>query len=574
VDLSALPVPSTIHALLASRLDQLTAADRGALECASVEGRVFHRGAVAALSSGTAGDEVERCLSSLVRKELIRPDRPTFADEEAYRFRHLLIRDGAYNSIPKERRASLHEGFADWLEQRRGAGSAESVEILGYHLEQATRYRSEIGAYDSAAQALAVRGARHLASAGLLACSRGDEAAMASFLERAASLHPADTMERIQLLPELGRALTRTGEFRQAETVLVEATEQARAAGDRALELDALLAQQMLQNLTGRELAAERAIPLARRAISVFAELGDQVGLARGWSEMGIQHAKHGRLSEGERAVQKQIDHALRAQDPRVRPNFGLLARIIAEGTTPVRRALERCEQLLARVRGPREQASIFEVRGELRAMLGDFAAARADVIAAESAAREFGLKEWAASLSMRLGDVELLAGKPAAAEETLRPGCETLQQIGDVSHFSSAAARLARALYEQRRYEEAFQAAKNSEKAAADDDLDPQVLSRMTRAKVLARREQFELAERLAREAVRMSEPTDLLYLRAAALADLAEVLRLAGRQKEAAFTLQQAIRLYERKGNVVSAARARTELSQLGRFQLPARS
>jgi class 3 adenylate cyclase/predicted ATPase/DNA-binding SARP family transcriptional activator len=563
------PVPPTIQALLAARLDLLDPGERSVLEHGAIEGRVFHRSTVETLSDGDG--ELSRKLASLVRKELVRADNPQLAGEDAYRFRHQLIRDAAYDALPKAIRAELHERFAHWLEER-GTRLVEQDEHLGFHLEQATRYRREIGAFDSAARALSARGARHLTSAGLLACSRGDEAAMAHFLERAASLHPADSMERIELLPELGRALTRTGEFRRAESVLVEATEQARAAGDRALELDALLAQQMLQNLTGRELAAERAIPLARRAISVFAELDDRVGLARGWSELSIQHAKHGRLSEGERAVQKQITHALHAQDPRVKPNFGLLARNIAEGVTPVRRALERCEQLLARVRGPREQASVYEVRGELRAMLGEFAAARADVAAAESAATEFGLKEWAASLSMRLGDVELLAGNPAAAEQTLRPGCETLQQIGDLSHFSSAAARLARAFYEQRRYEEAFQTAKKSEEAAADDDLDPQVLSRMTRAKVLARWERFELAERLAHEAVRMSEPTDMLNLRATALADLAEVLCLAGRPTEAASTLRQAIHLYDKKGNVVSAAKARTQLSHLGPLEPPA--
>jgi predicted ATPase/class 3 adenylate cyclase len=586
IDLSAVHVPPTIHALLAARIDQLTASDRAVLERAAVEGRTFHRGAVVALMDDASEDQIGRCLLSLVRQELIRPDRSHFADEEAYRFRHGLIRDAAYDSVPKERRADLHECFAQWLERKGGveggdsdeipcfarwlekradAQGAESHEILGYHLERAFRYRAEIGVLDSDARALSVRAARYLALAGFRACSRGDEAAMAHLLERAVSLHPAGSIERGQLLPDLARALTRTGDFQRGQTVLAEAIEHARAAHDRPLELDALLAQQMLQNLTGRQVAAEQAIPLARRAISVFGEFGDHVGLARGWSEMSIVHHKHGKLAEAEHAAKKQIHHAVNAHDPRVTPNLGLLARIAAEGSASVHRGLQRCEELLAEARGPRAQASIYEARGEMRAMVGDFERAREDVIAAWRIAEELGLKDWAACMSMRLGDIELLAGNPAAAEETLLLGCEALEEIGDLGHLSSAAARLAKAIYEQGRYDEAFRATRMSQRAAADDDVDPQTLWRVTRAKVVARRGRLEHAERLAHEAVKMSEATDLLNLRAEALADLAEVLRLAGRHQEGAPILQRAIGLYEEKGNVVSAEKMRTRLDQL---------
>ena len=60
---------------------------------------------------------VDRSLTALVRKDVIRPDRPSFADDDAFRFRHMLIRDAAYRSLPKETRAELHERFAGWLEE-------------------------------------------------------------------------------------------------------------------------------------------------------------------------------------------------------------------------------------------------------------------------------------------------------------------------------------------------------------------------------------------------------------------------------------------------------------------------
>jgi predicted ATPase len=143
-DLSTLAIPPTIQVLLAARLDRLEADERSVIERASVEGKVFHRGSVAELSPEAARAAVPGRLMTLVRKELIRPDRATFAGEDAFRFRHLLIRDAAYEALPKDARAELHERFAAWLEEKAGERVTEYEEILGYHLEQAYRYRAEL----------------------------------------------------------------------------------------------------------------------------------------------------------------------------------------------------------------------------------------------------------------------------------------------------------------------------------------------------------------------------------------------------------------------------------------------
>ena len=113
-------------------------------------------------------------LAALVRKELIRPDRPQLPGDDGFRFRHLLIRDAAYDALPKATRAELHERFADWLEQH-GADLVELDEILGYHLEQAYRYRTELGRARRRDRALAERAAGHLAAAGRRAGDRGDQ---------------------------------------------------------------------------------------------------------------------------------------------------------------------------------------------------------------------------------------------------------------------------------------------------------------------------------------------------------------------------------------------------------------
>ena len=97
-----------------------------------------------------------------MRKELIRPDKPRLPAEDAFRFRHLLIRDAAYDALPKATRAELHERFAAWLEER-GRDFVELDEIVGYHLEQAARYKAELGQPNVA---LAKRAGERLATAG------------------------------------------------------------------------------------------------------------------------------------------------------------------------------------------------------------------------------------------------------------------------------------------------------------------------------------------------------------------------------------------------------------------------
>ena len=132
-------VPPTLKALLAARLDQLDEAERRVLERGSVEGEIFHRGAVQALAPEET--QVTTRLAALVRHQLVRPDRAQLAGDDGYRFRHLLIRDAAYDALPKAVRADLHARFADWLDEH-GEALVERDEIVGYHLEQAARYRA------------------------------------------------------------------------------------------------------------------------------------------------------------------------------------------------------------------------------------------------------------------------------------------------------------------------------------------------------------------------------------------------------------------------------------------------
>ncbi|MGB8875128.1 MAG: protein kinase, partial [Solirubrobacteraceae bacterium] len=137
-------VPATIGALLAERLERLASEEREILECGAVEGEVFQRRAVASLVREPLVARLDMALSSLVRKELIRPHLAAIGADGTFRFRHLLLRDAAYDALPDATRATLHERFAQWFEAD-CKDVAELDEIAGWHLEQAVRHGERLG---------------------------------------------------------------------------------------------------------------------------------------------------------------------------------------------------------------------------------------------------------------------------------------------------------------------------------------------------------------------------------------------------------------------------------------------
>src|SRR6266536_3035943 len=163
-----------IQALLAARIDRLEPDERAVLVRASVEGRLFHPGAVTELLPGPARAGIGARLLNLVRKEFLRPDQSRFPGDDGFRFNHILIRDAAYDSMPKQLRAELHERYADWLERRADGNVAEYEEFLGHHLEQSYRLRTALGQTDDHPRMVAARAGQLLARAGRRATARGD----------------------------------------------------------------------------------------------------------------------------------------------------------------------------------------------------------------------------------------------------------------------------------------------------------------------------------------------------------------------------------------------------------------
>ena len=561
-ELADVEAPPTIQALLAARLDQLTLGERGVLERAAVIGKLFSRENVAALLS--EGAPLDELLSSLVRKDLIRPDR---AGDEAFRFRHILVRDAAYQVLPKESRAGLHERFAAWLEDARRGRLREYEEILGYHLEQAHRYRSELGPADGRLGALATKAADLLASAGRRALARGDAPAAAGLLTRATLLLRDEERARLELAPELGSALFDLGELVRADAILSRAIEGAAAAGDRRLELRARLEHATIQGRLNPGLGTEALRRTAEEAISVFDQLGDELGLAKAWCRLADVHWMAAQWGARAEAFEKALVHARRAGS--ARDQSFILASLpisLLYGSTPVPEAIGRIQQILEETPGDRMvEARVLDDLGELHAMLGEFDEARRLYARSKEILEDLGLRLGLAVQTSAGGEIERLAGDPSAAEAELRSGYETLERMGEKAGLSTLAAFLAESIYSQGRHDEAERFTEISEAAAPREDVTSHVYLAGTRAKVLARRTQFEEAERMAREAAERSLETDSVGLQAHALMNLAEVLRFAGRPEEAVPPAEKAVDLYERKGNIVLRGRAQTWLAKL---------
>src|SRR5439155_1693869 len=263
-------------------------------------GREFHGRAVADLCPPQVRTAVPSHLMALVRKELIRPDCSGAGSEDGYRFQHILIRDAAYEALPKRVRAELHERFAVWLETALNDRRVEREEIAGYHFEQAFRYGTELGHREDAVATLGARGAQHLGKAGKRALAGGDVAAAANLLARAsASLDDADPA-RVDLLASLGMARTAAGELETALEALDEAVERAEVNGDRRTRCRAAAERARISFITGR-IGPDEARAEAEAAISELEALDDDLGLRllaaaqatlTGWSELVAGDAK------------------------------------------------------------------------------------------------------------------------------------------------------------------------------------------------------------------------------------------------------------------------------------------
>ena len=545
-DIALDEAPPTVEALIASRLDRLDPGERDVLQRASVIGRHFTREDVKDLGQFDEAD-----FASLERRALVH------SIEDRFAFHHVLVRDVAYRGIAKAERAELHERAADSLDRRDGAD-----ELVGFHLEQAYRYRTELARVDDRARRIARAAGDRLGRAGIRAWKRADAPAAVNLLERASVLLPDADPSRRELLCELGLAARMAGQHDAFEQILDSAASASAEAGDRRLEIRARMELEharMYEDAT----AADRALELASSAISTLEAAGDERSLGRAWLTIATVEVNFKlQNARGEEAAEKAVSYYRRGGwSPST--SLGVLATALHWGPCAVDESISRCKLLLEEHAGDRaSEANVHSWLGGLEGMRGRFDVGLAHVDAASAMYDELGLIGSVEGADRQRAYIDILAGRLEEAEQRLRRSCEASIRRNEASFASSSAAELADVLYRVGRYDEAQTWAQVARERAGDGDLHAQVFWRSIEARLAARRDDVTLAETLASAAVAMMESTDAVSQHAKVLLDLSEVLRLAGREAESLEAAQRAVKLYEAKGNVAAAKDGRAFL------------
>jgi class 3 adenylate cyclase/tetratricopeptide (TPR) repeat protein len=568
-------VPTSIQTLLLARLERLDARGRALVEPAAVVGEQFHAGDVQALYAGAGAADVAAGLQELVRLDLIHPDHSPASvplppeSGDAYRFRHTMIQNVAYERMPDDRRAELHERYADWLEGQTNDRRSQFDELVGHHFHEAYRYACKLDPGGERTAFLARRAGERYAAAGQRAALRGDTRLVQAWLERAVRMLPADHPNRLRALPSLADALQVSGRLDEAAETHQELARSATLVGDDGLAMHATLGRLHVTALHDPRQFLRDGRDQVELAVPVFERLGDPKGLAKAWYLLTYLDWMRGRLALAGVKAERALAFAREADDVFWTATIlGLDCLILYWGPTPLEAAARQIKEILAEARRTRMrslEATTRMVLARVAAVRGRLDEARQLVESADVITGDLGLSLAQAADCISRALIELLDGELAAAETILRDGYRQLEQMGGTGFRANVAAMLARVLLGRGSDEEAEELTRICERLAAAEQPELQAKWRSSRAIAVARRGQIEKAERWAMEAVDHAYRTDQPESRAEAHVDLAEVLRLSGRRAEAARQLERAIGLYQEKGNEMAESNAHRLLGRI---------
>ena len=559
---STVRIPPTIGALLAARLDRLPVAERSTAQRASVVGRVFEHNAVAALTPSLDAEDLGASLLGLVRRDLVTAEGVGPTADEVYKFRHILIRDAAYDALPKAARAELHEAFADWLERAAGDRLMEYEEILAHHLGLAYRYRTELRDGGDRTTEIGERTASHLMGAARRARDRGDSAAAAELCKRAEGLPIADPGGRAELALLHGLALLDLGRMPGAVERADHTLMLAQETGDRRLASRARLLRLWAWMADGVVAASDPSIGRERDVILADAEAsGDALALALAWQSLSEQAWTERRFDDAVAQMRQAIASAQATGDTRFELEIEceVLPPLIS-GRTPAGTVVSVAEGLLSRAADhPTIRARILNGLAIVEAMLGRAVQARAHASEASTIYRDLAQPIGVAEVQLNQCWVARLAGDLAAAEAAVR-------EVLDADHVDAgirpwASWRLGNVLIAQGRVDEAEATLRDSER-----DPVPVLAPRRAalRARIDAARGDPGAVSKVT-ELLASLTGTPFINQETDALVDAAEAMSALGHTTVAAQYARRALELAEEKENLALAAQIRAMLARV---------
>jgi predicted ATPase/class 3 adenylate cyclase len=380
-----LPLPESVQGIVAARLDALAPEDKGLLQDAAVVGKVGWLGALAALGD-TQPFAVEARLHTLERKEFLRRERRSqVAGERQYAFRHVLVRDVAYQQLPRAVRADRHRRVAEWLQGLSPDRAEDRAELLAHHYSAALEYARAAG-QDTAG--LAERARLALRDAGDRALSLNAFAAAARWYTPAVELWPAGDPQRPRLLLQLGRARC-WGEQAGGE-LLAEAYDGLLATGDRE---GAAEAQAMVGQLLWSRGQGERGMEHDRRAAALLEEAGPSRAKASALANLAASFMVNGQPEEaiqvGREALAMAEALGLAEEQARSLNHIGYAR--VAVGDRGGVADLEQSVAVAVQANSPASAANYANLANAVIA-LGDLARGFELQIKADQAAERFGL--------------------------------------------------------------------------------------------------------------------------------------------------------------------------------------
>jgi class 3 adenylate cyclase/tetratricopeptide (TPR) repeat protein len=561
-DVVEVGVPASIKALLAARLDALPPDERAVAQRAAVVGRVFDSAAVRGLASGAV--EVGPALFALVRKDLVRLEHSTLWATDAFRFRHQLICDAAYDSLPRADRAALHERFAEWLQATRAGRAGEYEEVLGFHYEQAYRQRAELGETGPVVQATAARAAALLAAAGRHAIARGDALGAAQLLRRAVALVPDPDPS---WLLDLGELEIWTGENATAGFELLRAARsRADSRGGAGVAALAAVVYATFAWESGL-ISIDDQLATAAGSVETLRGLGDPRATARAEAMLAYGYLQKGELAYATACYSRSIESARAAGDEvfAARTN-GTRAILIAEGMTPADDARKACEEILAEVSGePRGRYAVLLALAITYGALGDVERCRQAAAASLSIAEQLGLRREAAVARLEAARLEGDLGNHGAAVRESRAAWEVFDSLRDARSAALARAVLARSLAATGRPIEAIGVIDGA--PPSDNDRTTEAMLRTVRAQALSALGEHRAAADAAAAAVAIAQDTQWPQLRGETLMQQALVLGAAGEHASAHASLSAALTMFKQKGSVAFLAKASRLLEEFER-------
>jgi tetratricopeptide (TPR) repeat protein len=495
--------------------------------------------------------DVDPQLVGLVRKELIHPAPSTLAGDQAYRFRHLLIRDAAYDGLPKETRAVLHERFGDWL----GANALTLIEldeVVGYHLEHAARYHEELG---HPRPDLAERAGERLSDAGRRAAERGDTPAGLKLLRRAAELLPERTplwertvLDRLTILASVGGA-----ERREAVASLERSEDPRLQMHGRVAELYDAIHENPAE-------AVERMPEISVEAEELFTQAGDERGLASVWELRAVVAWLGSRANDTLAAAERRAEHAERGGALAFKEGGGVerFGPLFHGPFTP-----DEIREHFAKL--PPEHHVHVVLAGHLAQLAGRYDDAIASSRIIEATFTELGLSVMVtAPLTTRALTLRA-AGRLEEARATFEAAIEHERALGLTGFLSTTLIDYGSTLYALGDVDEAERLAVEGERLGGPDDVINFVQGHGLRARIAADRGDDASAQDLARSALEHAYRTDFPATQIGAHEALGHVHVVAGRRAEARAELERALAIAERYGHAATAERLRGLLVEL---------